>query len=164
MIAPGRHRRADFASGTMRLLPTRLGFLYLLPLAVLLMAANLRLGAPDLLGRPSLIAFDAYQRCEPRLPTKSPVAIVDIDDMSLAKIGQWPWSRTIVAALVDRLARAGAAVVAFDIDFAEPDRTSPQLVPRSSCTAVSDSSRPKRRCGVCPIPTPGSRRRCARSR
>jgi CHASE2 domain-containing sensor protein len=85
MSAPGRHRRADFASGTMRLLPTRRrGVLYLLPLLVLLMAATLRLGAPDLLGRPSLIAFDSYQRFEPRLPTKSPVAIVDIDHKNLA--------------------------------------------------------------------------------
>ena len=47
---------------------------------------------------------------------------------SLAQIGQWPWPRTIVAQLVDRLAAAGAAVVAFDIDFAEPDRTSPKLL------------------------------------
>ena len=54
--------------------------------------------------------------------------IVDIDDHSLATIGQWPWPRTIVAQLVDRLAASGAAVVAFDIDFAEPDRTSPKML------------------------------------
>jgi CHASE2 domain-containing sensor protein len=51
-----------------------------------------------------------------------------IDDGSLNKIGQWPWSRTVSAQLVDRLREAGAAVVAFDIDFAEPDRTSPKLL------------------------------------
>jgi adenylate cyclase len=106
----------------------RQGVIYLLPLAVLLVAIGARIVAPDLLDRLSLIAFDLYQRAAPRQPGNAPIRIVDIDDRSLAKIGQWPWPRTIVAQLVDRLAAAGAAVVAFDIDFAEPDRTSPQLL------------------------------------
>ena len=106
----------------------RRGGLYLLPLAVLLIAISARIVAPDLLDRLSLIAFDLYQRALPRVPGDSPIRIVDIDDKSLAKIGQWPWPRTIVAQLVERLATAGAAVVAFDIDFAEPDRTSPKML------------------------------------
>ena len=113
----------------MRLLPhLRRGVLYLLPLAILFAALGARVVAPDLLDRLSLIAFDLYQRALPRAPGSSPVRIVDIDDASLATIGQWPWPRTIVAQLVDRLAAAGAAVVAFDIDFAEPDRTSPKML------------------------------------
>ncbi len=108
----------------------RRGAIYLLPLAVLLAAIGARVAAPDLLDRLSLIAFDFYQRAAPRQPGNAPLRIVDIDDNSLAKIGQWPWPRTVVAKMVDRLAEAGAAVVAFDIDFAEPDRTSPnQLLP-----------------------------------
>jgi adenylate cyclase len=111
----------------MRLYPTlRRGVPYLLPLAVLMTAATARIVAPDLLDRLSLIAFDFYQRAAPRAATTSPVAIVDVDDRSLAAIGQWPWPRTIVAQLVDKLGRAGAAVVAFDIDFADPDQTSPK--------------------------------------
>ncbi len=106
----------------------RRGILYLLPLAVLLAAVGARLAAPDLLDRLSLIAFDLEQRARPRAPGNSPIRIVDIDEKSLAQIGQWPWPRTTVARLVDRLAAAGAAVVAFDIDFAEPDRTSPRLL------------------------------------
>jgi adenylate cyclase len=106
----------------------RRGVIYLLPLAVLAAAIAARLAAPDLLDRLSLIAFDLYQRAAPRQPGNAPIRIVDIDDRSLAKIGQWPWPRTIVAKLVDRLAAADAAVVAFDIDFAEPDRTSPKLL------------------------------------
>ena len=113
----------------MRLLPhLRHGVLYLLPLAILFAALGARVVAPNLLDRLSLIAFDLYQRALPRAPGSSPVRIVDIDDASLATIGQWPWPRTIVAQLVDRLAAAGAAVVAFDIDFAEPDRTSPKML------------------------------------
>ena len=102
--------------------------IYALPLALLLTAAAARILAPDLSGRLSLIAFDFYQRMAPRAPTNSPVAIVDIDDNSLAAIGQWPWPRTIIAELVEKLAKAGAAVIAFDIDFAEPDRTSPKML------------------------------------
>jgi adenylate cyclase len=106
----------------------RRGVLYLLPFAVLFAAISARVLAPDLLDRLSLIAFDLYQRDLPRVPGNSPIRIVDIDDKSLAKIGQWPWPRTIVAQLVERLAASGAAVVAFDIDFAEPDRTSPKML------------------------------------
>ncbi len=91
----------------MRLFPNlRRGGLYLLPLAVLLIAISARIVAPDLLDRLSLIAFDLYQRALPRVPGNSPIRIVDIDDQSLAKIGQWPWPRTIVARLVERLATA----------------------------------------------------------
>jgi adenylate cyclase len=106
----------------------RHGVIYLLPLAVLAAAIGARLLAPDLLERLSLIAFDLYQRASPRQPGNAPIRIVDIDDKSLARIGQWPWPRTTLAKLVERLADAGAAVVAFDIDFAEPDRTSPKLL------------------------------------
>ena len=97
-------------------------------LAFLLIAAAARILAPDLLGRLSLIAFDFCRRMAPRAPTNSPVAIVDIDDKSLAAIAQWAWPRTIIVQLVEKLAKAGAAVVAFDIDFAEPDRTSPRML------------------------------------
>ncbi len=71
-------------------------------------------------------AFDQYQRWQPRSYEPAPVRIIDIDEESLKKIGQWPWPRTRVADLVDRLQQAGAAAVGMDIVFAEPDRTSPK--------------------------------------
>src|SRR5690242_9927403 len=105
------------------------GAIYVLPLAVLFGAATARIAAPDLLDRMSLICFDLYQRAIPRIPeADTPVRIVDIDDDSLKKIGQWPWPRTLVAQLIDKLREAGASVIAFDIDFAEPDCTSPKLL------------------------------------
>lgn len=70
------------------------------------------------------ITFDSYQRLSPRpYDPALPVRIVDIDDDSLARLGQWPWSRAHLAAIVDRLQAAGAAVVAFDILLSEPERT-----------------------------------------
>ncbi len=72
--------------------------------------------------------FDYYQRLEPREYQDAPVRIVDIDDASLARVGQWPWPRSAVAAMVTRLAQSGAAAIVFDIVFAEPDHTSPSQV------------------------------------
>ena len=101
--------------------------IYWLPLALLLSAALARLAIPDVLDRLSLLAFDIYQRASPRqTPDDPPVVIVDIDERSLKEIGQWPWPRTVVADVVDKLNEAGAAVIAFDVLFSEPDRTSPK--------------------------------------
>src|SRR5215469_16574973 len=109
-------------------LTLRRGLIYLLPLAILIVAVVVRLSASDLLDRLSSFCFDIYQKTAPREAGDTPIRIVDIDDNSLKKIGQWPWPRSVVAQLVDRLRDAGAAVVAFDIDFAEPDRTAPKLL------------------------------------
>src|SRR5205085_2974241 len=49
----------------------------------------------------------------------------DIDEASLKQYGQWPWPRTLIAQLVDRLTAYGVAGIGFDVLFAEPDRTSP---------------------------------------
>ncbi len=73
--------------------------------------------------------FDAFQIIRPRpYNSELPVRIVDIDEASLASVGQWPWPRDIVAKLVTRLTEMGAAVIAFDVTFAEPDRASPHLI------------------------------------
>ena len=69
--------------------------------------------------------FDYYQTIWPRLETTDELLIVDLDDRSLAAYGQWPWPRTLLADLVQRLFDHGADVVAFDVVFAERDRLSP---------------------------------------
>lgn len=98
----------------------------LVPLAVLLAAVAWRgLDPAQVIQGARLSVFDTYQRLQPRTYEPAPVRIVDIDDATLARIGQWPWPRTVLAELVATLTNAGAAVVAFDIVFAEPDRTSP---------------------------------------
>jgi adenylate cyclase len=106
----------------------RRSLIYVLPLAVLLVAIVARVSASDMLDRLSLACSDLYEKALPSEPGEAPIRIVDIDDDSLAKIGQWPWARGVVAQLVDRLRQAGAAVIAFDIDFAERDRTSPKML------------------------------------
>jgi adenylate cyclase len=73
-------------------------------------------------------SFDLYQRLFPREYAALPVRVVDIDEASLASYGQWPWPRTTIAELVDRLAENGAIVTGFDIIFAEEDRLSPDRI------------------------------------
>jgi adenylate cyclase len=69
--------------------------------------------------------FDLLQRVAPRPASEGlPVRVVDIDEASLARLGQWPWPRHRLADLVDRLTALGAASVSFDVLFAEPDRLS----------------------------------------
>ncbi|HYD31206.1 MAG TPA: adenylate/guanylate cyclase domain-containing protein [Azospirillaceae bacterium] len=83
---------------------------------------------PTAIRRVQLLVFDTYQRLAPRDYQSVGVRIVDLDDTTLARLGQWPWPRVMVARLVDRLTELGATAVGFDIVFAEPDRTSPRAM------------------------------------
>jgi len=50
--------------------------------------------------------------------------VVDIDETSLSALGQWPWPRYRLAALIERIAAADPAAIALDIMLPEADRTS----------------------------------------
>ncbi|WP_245805526.1 CHASE2 domain-containing protein [Desulfovibrio gilichinskyi] len=58
-------------------------------------------------------------------------AIVDIDEESLAALGQWPWPRYRMALLLAKIQQAGALSTGLDMLLAEPDRTSPQTIQES---------------------------------
>lgn len=75
------------------------------------------------------LAFDAFNRFDPRPPTDD-VVVVDIDETSLGRpnLGQWPWSRLVIARLIENLKEKGATAIVFDMVFAEEDRTSPHAV------------------------------------
>ncbi len=69
--------------------------------------------------------FDTFQRLAPRAyDPETPARVVGVDEASLEAFGQWPWPRTRLAELATRLHDLGAAVIAFDFIFAEPDRAS----------------------------------------
>src|SRR3954463_15612708 len=108
-----------------RWLRRRLGYARLVCLALLIGIAALRIADPAPVEEFRVRSFDTFQVLEPRVKTAKPVRIVNIDEDSLAKFGQWPWPRTLVADLVTGLTRLGAAAIAFDIMFAEPDRLNP---------------------------------------
>jgi adenylate cyclase len=119
--------------------------------AVCLIVAGLALGLSLLLraADPAPVAalrnttFDSFQRVAPRTFGDYPIRIVDVDERSLAELGQWPWPRTRMAALVERLTELGAAAIALDMIFAEPDRTSPRQV--AEWLAAADPERRRQR-------------------
>src|SRR5215467_11140953 len=63
---------------------------------------------------------DSFFRFAPKPQARSPVVVVTIDDQSLQRFGRWPWSRTVLATLVNNLNRAGASVVGLDVLLSEP--------------------------------------------
>ncbi|MGX9727596.1 MAG: CHASE2 domain-containing protein [Candidatus Electronema sp. VV] len=80
---------------------------------------------PPLLEELRLKSFDLLLRQLPTPLAVPPVVIVDIDPRSLARFGQWPWSRSRTAELIRSIAAAGPKVIGLDIIFAEPDSSSP---------------------------------------
>jgi CHASE2 domain-containing sensor protein len=72
--------------------------------------------------------FDQYQRTMPRLRESEPVIVVGIDSQSLVQYGQWPWSRDLMATLVDRIQAGKPLALGIDIVFSERDRYSPELL------------------------------------
>ncbi|MTI44947.1 adenylate/guanylate cyclase [Roseibium hamelinense] len=107
-------------------------------IAILALATLIRATNPDVLTAVREFTFDAYQRLEPREYVPQPVRIVDIDEVSIQALGQWPWPRTKLADLTNTLADFGAAVIAYDIVFSEPDRTSPANISDSLRGTMGD--------------------------
>lgn len=70
------------------------------------------------------MVLDRYLAATAPAGTAPGVAVVDIDDASLAEVGQWPWPRYRSAALVRRVADAAPLAIGLDILYTEPDRTS----------------------------------------
>lgn len=74
-----------------------------------------------LIDRLEVFAYDMRMRTQsggldPR------VVIVDIDEKSIAEVGRWPWSRDVIAQLIDKLDnKYHARAVGFDVIFSEPD-------------------------------------------
>ena len=62
------------------------------------------------------------------IETTGNVVIVDIDEKSLEKVGQWPWGRDTIAELLVSLTNAGVVAIGFDMVFAESDRSSPKKI------------------------------------
>ncbi len=87
-----------------------------------IVAALLSLFRPAFLANWQYGTYDIILRATPTRPPSGKIVIVDIDERSLTAVGQWPWRRDVIGQLVSRLRQLGAATVALDIIFAEPDR------------------------------------------
>jgi adenylate cyclase len=70
--------------------------------------------------------FDTYQILKSRDVLSTPVTVVQIDERSLARLGQWPWPRTVLAELIRKIEGHEPAAIGVDIVMPEPDRLSPE--------------------------------------
>ena len=122
----------------------KFGYARLLCIALLIGLAVMRIADPPPVEELRVRIFDAFQVIDPRVKTARPVVIIDIDEKSLAKFGQWPWPRTRIADVVANLTRLGAVVIAFDIVFAEPDRLNPDVA-ADTIRNLDDETRTKLR-------------------
>jgi adenylate cyclase len=122
--------------------PTRSQFDWptaLVALSLVVASVVLQIWNPAVVEATRLRLFDQLQRWAPRQAALAPpVIIVDIDEASLRELGQWPWPRTLVGQLIDKLAALGAATIAFDVLFVERDRFSPPAY--AETIAAADAS------------------------
>src|SRR4051812_40329661 len=96
--------------------------IFLCGIIPVLVAAGLALFRPDSITFLDNAAYDTLLRWVETRPPGEKVVIIDVDERSLSTVGQWPWRRDLMGRLIRRLREEGAAVIALDIIFAEPDR------------------------------------------
>jgi adenylate cyclase len=76
---------------------------------------------PAVLALAELQIDDLRMKSRPALPPTGSVAIVEVDDSSIDKIGRWPWPRSVMASLVSSLSDYKVGVIGMDLLFDEPD-------------------------------------------
>jgi CHASE2 domain-containing sensor protein len=104
------------------------GHRFLLAVAVLVTLTALIALAPRWTERLRLAWFDAYQVLSPRQVVSMPATIVEIDQKTIAALGQWPWPRSVLAELIDGINRQQPAAIGIDIVMPEPDAHSVERV------------------------------------
>ena len=98
----------------------------LISLALLLIFfITLKFINPSIVQKISFINYDFYQKVFNRGEVTD-VTIIDIDEKSIAKIGQFPWRRDIYSKILYNLNQYNPSVVAFDIVFSEEDKQNPK--------------------------------------
>lgn len=65
--------------------------------------------------------FDLLQQTDTPVPSQD-IAILELDEATIEKYGQWPWKRTVLADIVVKLREAGAGIIVLPMVFSEEDR------------------------------------------
>ena len=92
---------------------------------LLIFFITLKVINPSIVQKISFINYDFYQKVFNRGEVTD-VTIIDIDEKSLAKIGQFPWRRDIYSKILYNLNQYNPSAVAFDIVFSEEDKQNPK--------------------------------------
>ena len=93
---------------------------------------------PSFIKSVSYLSFDLYQKIFAKEKEVSDVVIIDIDEASLGKFGQFPWSRSVFAKIIDQLNTSNPKAIGFDIFFTEKDKQSPDEIMKSYGLIPSD--------------------------
>src|ERR1039458_3865941 len=88
------------------------------------------------------------------LPVPEDIAIVAIDEASMARFGRFPWSRQVIARTIDALAAARPKVIALDILFTDPTTQEDEAWkhkgrPARGAAAAAGIQPARRQCGAC---------------
>lgn len=102
--------------------------IWLAGLALIALGLAIYIAQPAFIQSASNLLYDAFMRTTHQCPKSDSIVLLDVDEESLEKLGQWPWPRWMLADLANVLFDAGASVLVFDMLFPEPDRTSPAAV------------------------------------
>ena len=110
-------------------------FLILLFLLIVLKTIN-----PSFIKSVSYLSFDLYQKVFPLVKQDSNVVIIDIDEKSLGKFGQFPWSRSVFAKIIEKVSVTEPKAIGLDIFFTEKDKQSPEEIIKAYSLIPKDIS------------------------
>ena len=108
-------------------------FLLILVLLIVLKTIN-----PTFIKSISFLSFDMYQKVFPLKKNDSDVIIIDIDEKSLSKFGQFPWNRSIFAKIIENVDSTNPKAIGFDVFFSEKDKQSPEEIIKSYNILAND--------------------------
>ena len=101
---------------------------YLIFFVLLIFLIALKFINPSFIKSISYISFDLYQKVFPLEKRETDVIIIDIDEKSLGKFGQFPWSRSVFAKIIENVKVSEPKAIGFDIFFSEKDKQSPDEI------------------------------------
>ena len=110
---------------------------YIIFLNILILLITLKVINPSFIKSVSYLSFDLYQKVFVE-EKDTDVIIIDIDESSLGKFGQFPWSRSVFAKILDQLNTSNPKAIGFDIFFSEKDKQSPEEIIKSYDLIPSD--------------------------
>ena len=113
---------------------------YLIYLIILILLIALKIANPSFVKSISNLSFDLYQKVFTLKKTDSDVVIIDIDEKSLGKFGQFPWSRSVFAKILEKVNQSNPKAIGFDIFFTEKDKQSPEEIIKSYNLIPADVS------------------------
>ena len=111
---------------------------YIIFFILLILLITIKIINPPFIKSISNLSFDVYQKVFTLEKKDTDVVIIDIDEDSLGKFGQFPWSRSVFAKILDQLNTSNPKAIGFDIFFAEKDKQSPEEIIKSYNLIPSD--------------------------